>query len=257
MPRFKRGSAKAANGSATEVDAATSGIRAKGSRTVLEEFGLDEVLEDAKSPNALLDPSKSSNTFLLVVCAGGGAVKLPAVAGDGADEEPKASNSEVFCLFEAVVDETTAVISLNGSSDGAALPTLSLWLVDAEISKALSGEDTGEAEWFTMSGADAESSSPNRSSSVFCRGLRPIRSLVADGALASAAGKLDPGGGAILNEPNFGAGGRGVFAFVVTPCAVVLELEKSPKAAKSSFGVFKQAELLNVLKSPKDCTTGA
>lgn len=83
-----------------------------------------------------------------------------------------------------------------------------------------------------------------------------MRSFEAGGELTLAAEKCVPGGGAILNESNFGAGGRGT-AFGAAFCAVLLDPEKSPKSASSPSFFFEGAGALKSLKSPKECAAAA
>lgn len=239
---------KAANGSEAGAAAGFSGLLAKGSRTGFAEFVLDELFEPVKSPNASPPPPNASNALLPVVDAGDGAAKLSNAEGDAAFGAPNASNGEGLGLLGACAEGDAAVMSLNGSRDATELARLPARLVGVGASNALNGDAATGVAWL-----DAGASKPNGSSAFF-GGLSPMRSLLAGGVLTLDEEKCDPGGGAILNESNFGTCGGGV-AFGAGFCAVLADPEKSPKSAKPSLAFV--AGLSKLLKSPKDCAVAA
>lgn len=176
---------------------------AKGSRAA--EFVRDELLEPAKSVKASPPPPNASNALLPAVDAGDGAAKASNADGDAAGEDPNASKGEVFFVACAGAGGVAAFILLNGSRD-AEFERLPARLVGVGASKASNGEEATGAGWVGAWGAGA--SKPNGSSDFF-GGLGPMRSFVAGCVLTLAEEKFDPGGGAILNDPNFGTGGGG------------------------------------------------
>jgi hypothetical protein len=216
----------AANGSAAAADTGLSGLLAKGSRTGV----VDELLDPVKSPKASPPLPKASKT--LAAGAGDGAAKSSKGEDEDAAGDPKASKGDGLGFTGAAA--AGDVMLLNGSRDAAEFERLPARLVGVGASNASNGEEATGAGLLGV--ADAGASNPNGSSAFFV-GLRPMRSFVAGVvAFTLEEEKLDPGGGAILNDPSFGAGGGGVAFGAGFEAALVelLEPSKSPKSANPS-----------------------
>lgn len=181
---------------------------AKGSSPALAEFVRDELFDPVKSPKASPPPPKASNTLLPAVEAG--AAKASNAGDEDADGEPNASNGEAFSMTGAAGGAAGAAadMSLNGSRDAAELARLPARLVGVGASKASKGEEAAGLGRLA-SGTGAGAGHQSQKIIGLFGGLNPMRSLVAGGVLTLDEEKLDPGGGAILNDPNFGAGGGG------------------------------------------------